>query len=133
MAQEIFSKNIKYLRTKTNMTQQELANKLFVTGQAVSKWEQDKSMPDTTMLKPISELFNCSIDDLLTVDIEAKDLESKKEINSEVETKQENKAEEIVESKHLRNVYVYSKTSKEYKSFFIIMLCYFLAFIIFFS
>ena len=53
------------LRKKNNLTQQNLANKLGVTYQAVSKWENGKSIPDIAILKRISEEFNVSIDELL--------------------------------------------------------------------
>ena len=56
---------IKKLRKENNLTQNDLANKYNVTFQAVSKWENGKSIPDISILKKISEEFNINIDELL--------------------------------------------------------------------
>ena len=53
------------LRTKKNMSQDELAEKLFVTRQAVSRWENGETVPNTETLKLLSELFDVSINTLL--------------------------------------------------------------------
>lgn len=66
MEQEQFSKIIKDLRIKNNLTQKEFAEKLGVTYQAVSKWENGKNMPDIMLLKEISNIFRVDIDELLT-------------------------------------------------------------------
>ena len=65
MDQEKIGKFIKKLRKDNNLTQDELAKKLGVTYQAVSKWENGKSIPDIAILKTISELFEVNIDELL--------------------------------------------------------------------
>lgn len=57
---------IKKLRKKNNLTQKEFADKLGVTYQAISKWENGKNMPDILLLKEISNLFDVDIDELLT-------------------------------------------------------------------
>ena len=61
MNQEKVGALIKKLRTDNNLTQKELAEKLNVTFQAVSKWENGKSVPDIAQLHEISKLFNVSI------------------------------------------------------------------------
>lgn len=66
MEQEQFAKIIKELRIKNNLTQKEFAEKLGVTYQAVSKWENGKNMPDITLLKEISNILNVNIEELLT-------------------------------------------------------------------
>ena len=53
------------LRTKTGMSQEELAQKLFVTRQAVSRWENGETTPNPETLKQLSELFDVSINTLL--------------------------------------------------------------------
>lgn len=53
------------LRNKNKLTQDELAEKVFVTRQAVSKWESGESVPNTETLKLLSKLFNVSINTLL--------------------------------------------------------------------
>ena len=53
------------LRTKSGSTQDELAEKIFVTRQAVSRWETGETMPNTETLKMLSKLFDVSINTLL--------------------------------------------------------------------
>lgn len=53
------------LRNKNKLTQDELAEKVFVTRQAVSKWESGESIPNTETLKLLSKLFDVSINTLL--------------------------------------------------------------------
>ena len=53
-------------RTVKNMTQKELADKLGVTTFAVSKWENGKSLPDISLLEPISSILDISLDELIT-------------------------------------------------------------------
>ena len=53
------------LRTKSGLSQDELAEKVFVTRQAVSRWETGKTLPDTETLKLLSKLFDVSINTLL--------------------------------------------------------------------
>ena len=48
------------------MTQREFADKLFVTGSAVSKWERGMSYPDITLLRDICEILGVSEHELLT-------------------------------------------------------------------
>ena len=65
MDQERIGKLIKKIRKDNNLTQAELADKLGVTYQAVSKWENGKNIPDIAILKQISDEFNINIDDIL--------------------------------------------------------------------
>ena len=53
------------LRTKNGLSQDELAEKVFVTRQAVSRWENGETVPNTETLKLLSRLFNVSINTLL--------------------------------------------------------------------
>ena len=60
------TKDIIYkMRTKNGMSQDELAKKVFVTRQAVSRWENGDTIPNTETLKRLSQLFNISINTLL--------------------------------------------------------------------
>ena len=56
---------LKSARKSAGLTQEQLAQKLLVSRQAVTKWEADKGMPDIENLKQISRLLNVSIDYLL--------------------------------------------------------------------
>jgi len=53
------------LRTKNGLSQDDLAEKVFVTRQAVSRWENGETVPNTETLKLLSNLFNVSINTLL--------------------------------------------------------------------
>ena len=60
-------KRIMAERKKLGLTQDKLAETLGVTAQAVSKWENDQSCPDITMLPRLSALFGITVDELLGV------------------------------------------------------------------
>ena len=53
------------LRTKAGLSQDELAERMFVTRQAVSRWERGDTIPNTETLKRLSKLFDVSINTLL--------------------------------------------------------------------
>lgn len=72
MNQEKISNLIKQLRKKENLTQAQFANKYNVTFQAVSKWENGKSLPDIVLLKQICKDYNISIDEVLEGEINKK-------------------------------------------------------------
>lgn len=55
---------IKKMRLKANMTQEQLAEKLNISSQSVSKWENGISMPDIVLLPSIAEIFGVSVDEL---------------------------------------------------------------------
>lgn len=57
-----FAENIKKYRTAAGLTQEELAEKVGISGQAVSKWETSDTMPDTAILPDIADALNVSID-----------------------------------------------------------------------
>ncbi len=61
-------KRIVHHRKQLRLTQDQLAEKLGVTAQAVSKWENDQSCPDITMLPRLAEIFGISVDALLGVE-----------------------------------------------------------------
>lgn len=65
MNQEKVGKFIKEIRIKNNLTQKEFADRLGVTFQAVSKWENGKNIPDISLIKEISKMFNVNIDEIL--------------------------------------------------------------------
>ena len=61
---------IKEKRTENNLTQEELAQKFFVTRQLISKWENGKSYPDLKQVVQLSELFGISLERLMKEDTE---------------------------------------------------------------
>lgn len=68
---------IKKYRTSMNLSQEELAEKVYVTRQTISNWENNKSYPDIHSLLLLSSLFNISLDQLIKGDIKI----MKEEIN----------------------------------------------------
>lgn len=77
---------IKQLRTQYGYTQEGLADKLGVTAQAVSKWENNVTTPDISLLPKLSEVFGVTIDDLfdLTVSQKLDRIENKLDIEAEL-------------------------------------------------
>ena len=66
--EQTLGKRISAWRKNMKMTQDQLAEQLGVTAQAVSKWENDQSCPDITMLPRLSEIFGCTTDELLGIE-----------------------------------------------------------------
>ena len=65
-----FGQNVQFLRKMRNkMTQEELAERLGVSRQTVSKWELDTAYPEMNKLIELCELFSCSMDQLVREDI----------------------------------------------------------------
>ena len=65
-----FSKKLKELRNKKNITQEQLAKYLQISPQAVSKWERNEGYPDIMLLPRIALYFDVTIDDLLGIEKE---------------------------------------------------------------
>lgn len=61
-----FSEKLKSIRKKAGMSQEKLAEKIGVSRQAITKWETDSGIPDIDNMMALSELFNISLDELLS-------------------------------------------------------------------
>ena len=61
-----FGEKLKNLRVSNNLTQDELAEKIFVSRTAVSKWETNRGFPSIESLKYLADLFSVSIDELIS-------------------------------------------------------------------
>lgn len=85
--------NIKNLRFKNEMTQKELADKLYVTSQAVSRWENGEVEPSISTITEMAKIFNVSIDALINDNIEI-------DVKEEIEEKPQEK-EIVVETKYV--------------------------------
>ena len=72
-------KQIKRYRMEANLSQEELADKVFVSRQTISNWENDKNYPDIKSLVLMSEVFHVSLDYLVKGDLER----MKKEIDQQ--------------------------------------------------
>lgn len=67
-----FGKNLQFLRNlKGNMTQEDLAEKMDISRQTVSKWELDTAQPEIDKAIKLCTFFNCSLDDLFRNDMAA--------------------------------------------------------------
>lgn len=74
-------KQIKMHRLETKLSQEDLADRVYVSRQTISNWENDKSYPDVHSLILLSEIFQISLDKLIKGDIDAmKEVIEKQEI-----------------------------------------------------
>ena len=73
------NEQIKKYRTEMNLSQEELAEKIYVTRQSVSNWENGKTYPDIHSILLLSSLFGISLDQLVKGDIEIMKEKIKKE------------------------------------------------------
>lgn len=68
-----FGEKIKKLRRQANLTQEQLANLLSISPQAISRWENGAAMPDISLLVPLANLFHVSTDHLLGIEEETEE------------------------------------------------------------
>ena len=61
--------NIQYLRKVNNITQEEMAERLSVSRQTISKWEMGQAYPEIPKLVIIGDMFHCKVDELLKQDM----------------------------------------------------------------
>lgn len=90
-----FAETLKALRKDKNLTQENLANFLGVSFQAVSKWERNESYPDITMLPSIASLFGVSVDKLLGIDLIERDRKIEEYINEYVRLWNEGRIDKV--------------------------------------
>jgi len=82
MDQEKIGKFIALLRKEQNMTQVELAEKLGITDRAISKWENGRGLPDLSLIKPLCEALDISVNELLSGErLDKKEYQDKVEEN----------------------------------------------------
>jgi transcriptional regulator with XRE-family HTH domain len=80
MNQERIGKFISKLRKEKKLTQEDLAEKLKVSSKSISRWETGKCMPDISLLIPLSEILEVSVNELITGEhIEEKNIKEKSE------------------------------------------------------
>lgn len=65
----MFSQNIKLLRERHHLTQQEVAEKLNVKPKTYQAWEQNRSQPNATTIIEIGKLYGVALNDLIQVDL----------------------------------------------------------------
>lgn len=62
-------------RKKSNLSQEDVAEKLGVSRQTISKWELNETLPDIRQSKELSTLYHVTLDELVSFDIEVKEIE----------------------------------------------------------
>ena len=62
--------HIKHYRNEKGLSQEELAERVYVTRQTISNWENNKNYPDINSIVLLSEIFEISIDNLIKGDLE---------------------------------------------------------------
>ena len=86
MMKDIISKR----RKELELTQQELADKLFVSDKVISKWETGKSVPDTSILVELAKVLEISLDELLKSGKESTEQSIKTAVADKVDVKYKN-------------------------------------------
>ena len=78
---KLFSETIKKLRTEKGLSQNTLADKLFVTQPTVARWESGTRLPDAMMMTRLAEVLGVSVEELLRVNNTAANEKPKKELS----------------------------------------------------
>ncbi|WP_350454261.1 helix-turn-helix transcriptional regulator [Slackia heliotrinireducens] len=73
-----FRNNLQYLRSTRSMTQEQLAMMVGVSRQSVTKWESERAYPEMDKLLKISQIFDCTIDELVQGDLTHRDIQPEK-------------------------------------------------------
>lgn len=76
------SRTIKRLRNEKGITQEQLAQQLFISRQAVSSWENDRTQPDIDMLIKLTEIFGVPVEELIYGKKRNTGLETEKTVNN---------------------------------------------------
>lgn len=69
----LFAENLKDLRTKANLSQRELAERMFITRSTVAHWESGRRLPDASMIFRLAECLDVNVSDLLNAAAESDD------------------------------------------------------------
>ena len=78
----MLSNKLKSARLAKELTQSEVAKKLYVTRQTVSRWEQGKTLPNIYVIQELSDLYGISLDELVVnTALENKEVKSMKNVN----------------------------------------------------
>lgn len=98
MTKENLGKFISENRKALGMTQEELAQKLFVTNKAVSKWENGQSFPDIALFEPLAEALGVSVSELIAGEKDENDVSVKAvlELSKSVIKKEKKKLKNII-------------------------------------
>ena len=107
-----FSENLRRLRKERGYSQEELAEKLSVTRQAISKWENATAMPDLKKITETAQLFGVSMDELLGIEPDIKTATTETVYNNQVYNlkllQQEKKTKTAAGNKSRQNLFTVS-------------------------
>ena len=79
-------KQIKKYRSELSLSQEALAEKIYVSRQTVSNWENDKNYPDINSLLRLSEVFQVSVDILIKGDVEKMKVEIRQQDRQQLDS-----------------------------------------------
>ena len=99
---------LKQLRIKENMSQEDLANKLNVSRQAISKREQNLALPDTNNLILIAKIFHITLDELVNYNGDLNNVSETKENKDDIEEKEN--SDETIEEQEEKDYEVFEKS-----------------------
>lgn len=78
----MISERLKLARENSNLTQSEVAKKLYVTRQTISRWEQGKTLPNIFAIEKLSDIYQVSLDELIKDTLlEKKGVKNMKDVN----------------------------------------------------
>lgn len=100
------SQKLKGLRKKQGLTQLELAERLFVSRQAISGWEAGTSRPSTENLQSLSRLFNIPLETLLDDTAEAEPAAAPEKLPAEEQAKEEGKGQGLGKDRRYKAIQV---------------------------
>ena len=103
---ETFGQRLSRLRKEKGLTQEEIAKRITISPQAVSKWENDISSPDILVLSLLADILGVSVDTLLGREEEASNNETAEEETVEAETVEGERVEESTEKKTKESVHI---------------------------
>lgn len=104
----MYGEKIKTKRRELNLSQEDLANKLFVTRQAISKWENDKATPTMTNLRELSEVFGVDMAYFIGQANDEKKLDNKEEKDEVEEQKEDKLSKKKIIGKGLWDIFIYT-------------------------
>ena len=107
------SQKLKELRKKQGLTQLELAERLFVSRQAISGWEAGTSRPSTENLQSLSRLFNIPLETLLDDTAEAEPAAAPEKLPAEEQAKEEGKGQGLGKDRRYKAIVMVLEEAKE--------------------
>lgn len=102
------SQKLKELRKKQGLTQLELAERLFVSRQAISGWEAGTSRPSTENLQSLSRLFNIPLETLLDDTAEAEPAAAPEKLPAEEQAKEDGKGQGLGKDRRYKAIVMVS-------------------------